>query len=186
MRRTIFDPEHDSFRETARTFFEKECVPHADEWEERGQVDREVWLKAGALGLIGWEMPEEYGGADIKDFRFNAILNEEYWATGTVGIGLGVQNDILSGYFRNLTTAGAEEALVAEVRLRASTSPPSRCPNRESDPTSRTSGRPRRGTATTTSSTGPRRSSATDCSPTWWSSRAAPTPTQTSPTRASA
>jgi alkylation response protein AidB-like acyl-CoA dehydrogenase len=104
MRRTIFEPEHDSFRETARTFFEKECVPHADKWEERGQVDREVWLKAGALGLIGWEMPEEYGGADVKDFRFNAILNEEYWATGTVGIGLGVQNDILSGYFRNLTT----------------------------------------------------------------------------------
>ncbi|HEV8528319.1 MAG TPA: acyl-CoA dehydrogenase family protein [Actinomycetes bacterium] len=104
MRRTIFAPEHDQFRQTARTFFQKECVPHADAWEERGYVDREVWLKAGALGLIGWEMPEEYGGADIKDFRFNAILNEEYWATGTVGIGLGVQNDILAGYFRNLTT----------------------------------------------------------------------------------
>ena len=95
---------HDQFRQTARTFFEKECVPHADAWEEQGYVDREVWLKAGALGLIGWEMPEAYGGADIKDFRFNAILNEEYWATGTVGIGLGVQNDILSGYFCNLTT----------------------------------------------------------------------------------
>jgi alkylation response protein AidB-like acyl-CoA dehydrogenase len=104
MRRTIFEDEHDQFRQTARTFFEKECVPHADAWEEQGHVDREVWLKAGELGLIGWEMPEEYGGADITDFRFNAILNEEYWATGTVGIGLGVQNDILAGYFRNLTT----------------------------------------------------------------------------------
>jgi alkylation response protein AidB-like acyl-CoA dehydrogenase len=104
MRRTIFEPEHEHFRQTARTFFEKECVPHADAWEEQGYVDREVWLKAGALGLIGWEMPEAYGGADIKDFRFNAVLNEEYWATGTVGIGLGVQNDILSGYFCNLTT----------------------------------------------------------------------------------
>ncbi|WP_405136504.1 acyl-CoA dehydrogenase family protein [Nocardia sp. NBC_01388] len=104
MRRTIFDPEHDQFRATARSFFEKECVPHADEWEARGYVDREVWLKAGELGLLGWEMPEEYGGSDIKDFRFNAILNEEFHATGTVGIGLGVQNDILSGYFRDLTT----------------------------------------------------------------------------------
>jgi alkylation response protein AidB-like acyl-CoA dehydrogenase len=103
MRRTIFEDEHDQFRQTARTFFEKECVPHADAWEEQGHVDREVWLKAGELGLIGWEMPEQYGGADITDFRFNAILNEEYWATGTVGIGLGVQNDILAGYFRNLT-----------------------------------------------------------------------------------
>ncbi|MET7772570.1 acyl-CoA dehydrogenase family protein [Nocardia sp. NPDC005366] len=104
MRRTIFEPEHDQFRATARSFFEKECAPHTEEWEARGYVDREVWLKAGELGLLGWEMPEEYGGADIKDFRFNAILNEEYHATGSVGVGLGVQNDILSGYFRDLTT----------------------------------------------------------------------------------
>ncbi|KOS56703.1 acyl-CoA dehydrogenase family protein [Rhodococcus rhodochrous] len=104
MQRTIFESEHDQFRQTARTFFEKECVPHAERWESQGYVDREVWLKAGELGLIGWEMPEEYGGADVKDFRFNAIVNEEYWATGTVGIGIGVQNDILAGYFRNLTS----------------------------------------------------------------------------------
>ena len=104
MKRNIFEPEHDDFRATARKFFETECVPYADEWEERGYADRAAWLKAGELGLLGWEMPEEYGGADLKDFRFNAILNEEYHATGAVGIGLGVQNDILSGYFRDLTT----------------------------------------------------------------------------------
>mgnify|MGYP000007453062 CR=1 FL=1 len=86
MRRKIFEPEHDDFRATARSFFLTECVPHSDEWEERGYVDRDVWLKAGELGLIGWEMPEEFGGADIQDFRFNAILNEEYHATGAVGI----------------------------------------------------------------------------------------------------
>lgn len=104
MRRRIFEPEHEDFRATARSFFETECVPHAQEWEDRGYADRSAWLAAGKLGLIGWEMPEEYGGADIKDFRFNAILNEEYHATGAVGIGLGVQNDILSSYFRDLTT----------------------------------------------------------------------------------
>ncbi|WP_032368323.1 acyl-CoA dehydrogenase family protein [Rhodococcoides fascians] len=104
MHRTIFEDEHDQFRRTARTFFEKECVPHAEAWEAQGYVDRDVWLKAGKLGLIGWEMPDEFGGADIKDFRFNAIVNEEFWGTGAVGIGIGVQNDILSGYFRNLTT----------------------------------------------------------------------------------
>ncbi|MXP23500.1 acyl-CoA dehydrogenase [Gordonia sp. HNM0687] len=104
MERKIFEPEHDEFRSTARAFFETECVPHVEEWEERGYADREAWLKAGKLGLLGWEMPEEYGGADMQDFRFNAILNEEYHATGAVGIGLGVQNDILSGYFRDLTT----------------------------------------------------------------------------------
>lgn len=104
MQRTIFAPEHDDFRATARSYFEAVCVPHAEEWEHRGYVDRDAWIEAGKLGLLGWEMPEEFGGAGIVDFRFNAILNEEYWLTGTVGIGLGVQNDILSGYFRDLTT----------------------------------------------------------------------------------
>lgn len=104
MRRTIFEPEHEEFRATARSFFETHCAPYSTEWEERGYADRDAWLEAGKLGLIGWDMPEEYGGAGIEDFRFNAILNEEYHATGSVGIGLGVQNDILAGYFRDLTT----------------------------------------------------------------------------------
>ncbi len=109
VRRDIFEPEHDAFRATARSYFETICVPHVDEWEERGYVDREAWLEAGKLGLIGWEMPEEYGGAGIKDFRFNAIVNEEFWLTGAVGIGLGVQNDILAGYFAELTTDEQKE-----------------------------------------------------------------------------
>ncbi|GCE42549.1 Butyryl-CoA dehydrogenase [Rhodococcus wratislaviensis] len=104
MRRSIFEPEHEQFRHTARSFFEKECVPHTERWEKSGQVDRDVWKKAGAHGLIGWEMPEEFGGLGIKDFRFNAILNEEFHATGAVGLGLGVQNDIVAGYFTELTT----------------------------------------------------------------------------------
>ena len=94
MKRNIFEPEHDEFRATARSFFETVCVPHTDEWEERGYTDRDAWIEAGKLGLLGWEMPEAYGGADTIDFRFNAVLNEEFWLTGTVGIGLGLQNDI--------------------------------------------------------------------------------------------
>lgn len=104
MRRDIFDPEHDEFRGTARSFYETVCVPHTDEWERRGYVDRGAWLEAGKLGLIGWELPERFGGAGIKDFRFNAIMTEEFHATGAVGIGLGVQNDIVAGYMDNLTT----------------------------------------------------------------------------------
>ncbi|WP_433632552.1 acyl-CoA dehydrogenase family protein [Nocardia sp. CA-120079] len=104
MRRTILEPEHEQFRQTARTFYEKECVPYVDEWEKAGHTSREVWLRAGELGLLCWEAPEEYGGAGIKDFRFNAVLNEEYWLTGSVGVGFGVQNDILMPYFLELTT----------------------------------------------------------------------------------
>lgn len=104
MKRDIFEPEHDEFRATARSFFETVCVPHTEEWEKRGYVDRDAWLEAGKLGLLGWEIPEEYGGLGIKDFRYNAIVNEEFWLSGAVGIGLGVQNDILAGYFTELTT----------------------------------------------------------------------------------
>ncbi|MFF0499936.1 acyl-CoA dehydrogenase family protein [Nocardia aobensis] len=104
MRRSIFEPEHEQFRQTARTFFEKECVPHVDEWEKAGKTSRDVWLKAGELGLLGWEVPEEFGGAGIVDFRFNAILDEEFWMTGSVGVGFGVQNDIVAPYLVDLTT----------------------------------------------------------------------------------
>jgi long-chain-acyl-CoA dehydrogenase len=104
MKRTIFESEHEQFRQTARTFFEKECVPYVDEWEKAGQTSREVWRKAGEQGLLGWEAPEEYGGAGIRDFRFNAILNEEYWLTGAAGVGFAVQNDIMAPYLIDLAT----------------------------------------------------------------------------------
>lgn len=104
VKRKIFDAEHDEFRNTARMFFEKSCAPHSAEWEQQGFVDRAVWLEAGKLGLLGWEMPEQYGGAGVVDFRFNAIITEEFWLTGSVGMGIGLQNDIVSGYLRDLTT----------------------------------------------------------------------------------
>lgn len=109
MRRDIFEAEHDEFRATARSFFDTVCVPHTDEWEARGYTDRDVWVEAGKLGLLGWEMPEQFGGAGIKDFRLNAIVNEEFWMSGTVGLGFGVQNDILAGYFADLTTDEQKE-----------------------------------------------------------------------------
>lgn len=104
MRRKIFTPEHDSFRATARAFFQKECVPHAAEWEAAGMANREIWKKAGEVGLLGWEVPEEFGGSGIRDFRYNAILAEELVASGTNGAGFAVNNDILMPYMTDLTT----------------------------------------------------------------------------------
>lgn len=105
MRRKHFEDEHEQFRQSARTFFEKVCVPHTEEWEREGKVSREAWLRAGEQGLIGWEAPEEYGGLGIKDYRYNQILSEEMFGTGAVGIGLGVQNDIMASYLVGMTTA---------------------------------------------------------------------------------
>ncbi|MFG2455628.1 acyl-CoA dehydrogenase family protein [Streptomyces sp. NPDC048523] len=104
MRRTIFAEEHELFRETARTFYLRECAPYAELWERDGQVSRAAWAAAGKAGLIGWQFPEEYGGQGIRDFRYNAIMAEEMAATSSVGIGLGLQNDVLPPYLMNLTT----------------------------------------------------------------------------------
>src|SRR5581483_7707718 len=104
MRRTIFEPEHDLFRETAHAYYLRECAPHTEEWERDGQVSRAAWAAAGKAGLIGWEFPEEYGGQGVRDFRYNAIMAEEMAATGAVGIGLGLQNDVVPPYLMNLTT----------------------------------------------------------------------------------
>src|SRR3954447_4053734 len=104
MRRRIFTPEHDLFRASARAFLEKECVPYAAEWEQAGVANREIWKKAGAAGLLGWEVPTEYGGSGIKDFRYNAILAEEIVAAGALGVGFALNNDIAMPYLTDLTT----------------------------------------------------------------------------------
>src|SRR3978361_2249860 len=109
MRRNIFEDVHDDFRATARTFFERECVPNTEKWEKDGKVSREAGLAAGAAGLIGWEFDEKYGGLGVKDYRFNQIISEEMFMTGSVGIGLGVQNDILMPYMNTPTTDEQKE-----------------------------------------------------------------------------
>ncbi|NGO42177.1 acyl-CoA dehydrogenase family protein [Streptomyces ureilyticus] len=104
MRRTIFTAEHELFRDTARTYYQRECAPYTEQWEREGQVSREAWAAAGKAGLIGWQFPEEYGGQGLWDFRYNAIMAEEMHATSSVGIGLGLQNDVIPPYLMHLTT----------------------------------------------------------------------------------
>jgi alkylation response protein AidB-like acyl-CoA dehydrogenase len=89
--RQLFDVDHDAFRETARAFCDKEIVPHHDAWEEAGIVPRELWKAAGAAGLLGFMMPEEYGGGGARDFRFNAVLIEELTRVRASGVGFTIQ-----------------------------------------------------------------------------------------------
>jgi len=104
MRRTIFEPEHDAFRESVRAFCDKEIVPHHKEWEAAGIVPRELWLEAGKQGFLGFMVPEEYGGGGQRDFRFNAVLIEELTRCGASGPGFGVHTDINSAYLLDLTS----------------------------------------------------------------------------------
>jgi alkylation response protein AidB-like acyl-CoA dehydrogenase len=104
VRRTMFTVEHEAFRDLARSFFEKEAAPHAQCWEQQGIVDREIWTKAGALGLLGWEAPEEFGGSGIRDFRYNVVMTEEYIRSGSVGFGFQLHNDVMPPYLIDLST----------------------------------------------------------------------------------
>jgi alkylation response protein AidB-like acyl-CoA dehydrogenase len=104
MKRTIFDADHDAFRDTVRAFCEKEIAPHHEQWEKDSIVPREVWTKAGELGLLGFMMPEEYGGGGMHDFRFNAVLQEEVTRVGGSGVGFAIQTDLVSGYLLKYCT----------------------------------------------------------------------------------
>src|SRR3954453_18732211 len=102
MRRTIFETEHDDFRETVAGFLGREAVPHSDAWEEAGMVPRAFWRAAAAQGLVGFEAPEELGGLGLGDFRFNAVIDEEVAYAGAVGDGFTMQNDIIVPYLLEL------------------------------------------------------------------------------------
>ncbi len=103
MKRLVFEPEHDQLRATAREFIAREVAPYADAWEEAGLVDREVYRKAGQAGLLGFNMPEEYGGGGaMDDFRFNAVVIEEFARFGGKAPAFSLQNDVVGPYFVHL------------------------------------------------------------------------------------
>ncbi len=104
MQRDIFDADHDAFRDSVRTFLAKEVLPHHDQWERDGQVDRAVWKAAGAAGLLGTDVPEEFGGGGVTDFRYNCVVTEEIARAGTSGLGFPLQNDVIAPYLLRLAT----------------------------------------------------------------------------------
>ena len=77
MRRTIFDEDHDAFRESCRTFVDRTLRPHQEKHIANHELGREVWLELGKQGFLGLNVPDEYGGAGVDDIRFSLILAEE-------------------------------------------------------------------------------------------------------------
>jgi len=99
MDRRIFGPEHDAFREVVRRFVAQEVAPHHERWEREGIVPRELWLRAGELGLLCTDVPTEYGGGGQRDFRFNMVVTEELVRVGASGVGFPLHNDVVVPYF---------------------------------------------------------------------------------------
>ena len=104
MERQLFDADHNAFRETVRAFCDKEIVPHHESWEAAGIVPRELWAAAGQAGLLGFMMPEEYGGGGVRDFRFNTVLIEELTRAHASGVGFTIHTDINSAYLLDYAT----------------------------------------------------------------------------------
>jgi acyl-CoA dehydrogenase len=103
--RTLFREEHDIFRASVRKFVEREIVPFHAKWEEDGIVPRELWLKAGAAGLLCCTVPEAYGGLGL-DYLFDVVVFEELWRSGASGPGFLIHTDLVATY---LLSFGTEE-----------------------------------------------------------------------------
>ena len=95
--RTLFSPEHETFRDSVRRFMETEVVPNDERWQEQGFVDREVWQKAGANGFLCCSMPEAYGGAGA-DRLYSVVLMEEQARANNSSLGWGLHSEIVAPY----------------------------------------------------------------------------------------
>jgi acyl-CoA dehydrogenase len=106
MDRTIFDEDHEMFRDSVRSFMINEVQPLSDRWHEQGIVDREAYLKAGEQGLLLMWADEKYGGAGVSDFRYEQIVMEELTMHGDVGFFLWLHSRLVAPY---IDTFGTEE-----------------------------------------------------------------------------
>jgi len=102
--RTLFSPEHETFRDSVRRFMESEVMPHEERWQEQGYVDREVWQKAGANGFLCPSMPEDYGGSGA-DKLYSVILIEEQARANSSSLGFGLHSEIVAPYLLNYGNA---------------------------------------------------------------------------------
>ena len=103
MKRDSDEQQLQLFRQSFRKFVEREIQPHHEQWEQDGVVSRDVWRKAGENGFLCMEVPEEYGGTGVKDFRYNQVVVEELVRGGASGVAFSLQNDVILPYFLNYT-----------------------------------------------------------------------------------
>ncbi|MDF3305220.1 acyl-CoA dehydrogenase family protein [Rhodococcus sp. T2V] len=104
MKRTVFNEDHETFRKVVQDFLARDVQPHYEAWTEAGRVDKTVFRKAGEIGIPGLQIPEEYGGAGIESFKFNAVVAEELARSGVTLGGLALQTNVLLPYFLEYAT----------------------------------------------------------------------------------
>ena len=106
LRRTLFNEEHDAYRDSLRRFLARDVVPHYPQWEQERAVPRSVFKAAAAGGFLAMSVPAEYGGAGVGDFRFSVVLAEECLAVGVASFlqGIGNISNVCLPYLLRYTT----------------------------------------------------------------------------------
>ncbi|MGH8856901.1 MAG: acyl-CoA dehydrogenase family protein [Polaromonas sp.] len=112
--RSLFSPDHESFRDAFRRFMDKEIAPFHAQWEEQGYVDREVWRKAGDNGFLCMTMPEEYGGSGA-DKLYSVVQMEELARGGFSGIGYGLHSEIVAPYILHYGTEAQKQKYLPQL-----------------------------------------------------------------------
>ena len=112
-KRSLFESEHEIFRDSVVTFIDQEIRPYHEQWEDDGCISREVWRKAGAAGLLCCDIPEEFGGPGA-DFLYNTVVIEELARSGFSGPGTGfaVHGDMAATYITEFGTDAQRKALL--------------------------------------------------------------------------
>ena len=106
MRRNLYEPDHEAFREIVQAYITREVTPNQERWEAQRNVDRQAWQAAGKQAIIGHLIPERFGGLGTQDFRFRCVVMEELAkvAATSLGLGFGLQDDIALPYLIDLGT----------------------------------------------------------------------------------
>lgn len=112
--RTLFNADHEAFRATARRFFEKEIAPFHEKWAEQQHIDRQLWNRAGELGLLCCTMPEQYGGSGV-DRLYSMILIEEQARVGDSASGFALHSDIVANYINNFGNEEQKQAWLPKM-----------------------------------------------------------------------
>ena len=112
--RTVFNDEQNFFRDTVAKFVNKEILPNHSLWEKEGIVPKEVWLKAGDVGILCPNIPKEYGGIG-GDFRFNVIVIEELAKIGATGPGFAVHSDIVAPYLISYSSSAQKKQYLPKM-----------------------------------------------------------------------
>ena len=110
MKRTIYGEDHEAFRQSARTWVDREIRPRMEEFIEAKAFPRDIWISAGKQGFLGLEIPAEFGGSDAQDYRFNAVLSEELSSvSAALSSCMGIHADIVAPYLADLCTDEQKE-----------------------------------------------------------------------------